>query len=191
MDILAYATIFLLFAVILLIIYYQVKIRDIKVKIEKEAKEKFKEWVEAYSAELQKKIEESTNQKYESLLEKWKIEEEKKIRRDAIKRSINTIMGSVGEEFSPLLLMEELEINPKDFRHIGSPVDFIAFKGLSEGEVTEVLFIEIKSSKNPTITDREKSLKEALDNKKVRYVIKDISKSMENFKNSLDKFDMQ
>ncbi|MBP1358277.1 MAG: hypothetical protein JZD40_07340, partial [Sulfolobus sp.] len=38
----------------------------------------------------------------------------------------------IGEEFAPVFIAEKYNINPKDFRHLGSPVDFIAFKGLSD-----------------------------------------------------------
>ncbi len=188
MDLLEPVVILLAVVIIVIILYFEIEISRIKKYEEENSKIKFNQWVETYSKELQKNIEQSVEQKYESLLTKWKLEEEKKIRRDAIKRSINTILGNVGEEFSPFLLSDELGVNPKDFRHLGSPVDFIAFKGLSDGSVSEIIFIEIKSSKDQSITTRERSVKEAIDQKRVSYIIKDISKVIENMKGGLDQF---
>ncbi|MBU2260120.1 hypothetical protein KKC44_05975, partial [Patescibacteria group bacterium] len=51
---------------------------------------------------------------------------------------------------------------------IGKPIDFIFFKGMNEKEITEVVFLEVKtgtSSLNPS----ERKLKDAIMNKKVSW----------------------
>jgi predicted Holliday junction resolvase-like endonuclease len=48
-------------------------------------------------------------------------------------------MGRIGGEFAPLLLADKYQVSPKDFRHLGSPVDYIAFKGLSDDNVDPYL----------------------------------------------------
>jgi predicted Holliday junction resolvase-like endonuclease len=108
---------------------------------------------------------------YENRLEKWKLENKEKISKDAIKRSLSTILGKVGEELTPLLMFEKLGIEPKDFRHIGTPIDYIAFKGLSNGKVEEIVFIEVKTANSPSLSDREKEVRKAVDEKRVRFVM--------------------
>ncbi|MBQ4498332.1 MAG: Holliday junction resolvase, partial [Spirochaetaceae bacterium] len=60
--------------------------------------------------------------------------------------------------------------NPADCRFIGKPIDFIAFAGLEENDnVDEILFIEIKTNSSQ-LSPRERSLKEAVEKKKIRWV---------------------
>ena len=82
---------------------------------------------------------------FESKFQKWKQEEETKIRNDAIQRWSKTILGKVGEQLAPLLLFENYGINLKDIRFLGSPVDFIVFKGLYDGNPEEIIFVEVES----------------------------------------------
>jgi len=43
------------------------------------------------------------------------------------------------------LLFENYGINLKDIRFLGSPVDFIVFKGLYDGNPEEIIFVEVES----------------------------------------------
>ncbi|NJF25359.1 Holliday junction resolvase-like protein [Thermococcus sp. Bubb.Bath] len=115
-------------------------------------------------------LEENLRKEYEVKLQEWKQKAEKEIRKDAISRSSSTILGRVGEQLAPLLMFSNYRINPKDVRFIGTPIDFIAFKGLEEGNPEEVIFIEVKSGKTKTLTKREKQIKELIENKKVRWI---------------------
>ena len=109
--------------------------------------------------------------KARGLFEEWRQREERRIREDAIKRSAATILGKVGEHLAPLLIFANYGINPKDLRFIGTPIDFIAFKGLSNDKPEEIIFIEVKSGKTATLSPREKSIKELVENKKVRWLL--------------------
>jgi predicted Holliday junction resolvase-like endonuclease len=132
----------------------------------------FNNWVNQYSQQLQQQLEQSIRQQYEAKLEMWKQQNEQTIRKDAIARSVNTLLGRIGEEFAPLLLADKYQVNPKDFRHLGSPVDYIAFKGLSDDNVDpEVIFIEVKSGKSSSLTERERKVRDAIRNGKVRYEV--------------------
>ena len=92
----------------------------------------------------------------------------KKERSDAVKRSRAVIGGQFGEQIAPYL--PEFPCNPGDARFIGKPVDFIAFKGSAgEEEIEEILFIEVKSGSS-TLTRREKQIKSAVENGRVRFV---------------------
>lgn len=90
------------------------------------------------------------------------------VRADAIKRSRSVIGGQLAEQVAPFL--PGFPCNPGDARFIGKPVDFIAFPGLTEDDtVHEVLLIEVKTGKS-ALSGREKEVKKAVAEGRVRYV---------------------
>ena len=94
--------------------------------------------------------------------------DKKKLRKDAVKRSKAVINGQVTEQIAPFL--PDFPANPSDARFIGKPVDFIVFSGLSENEkIDEILFVEVKTGKS-LLSEREKEVKKAIEQRKVRYV---------------------
>jgi predicted Holliday junction resolvase-like endonuclease len=174
-EILGGVSALLLIVLIIVIAYYSRKVSQLNKKItevqlnsQQIAQQMFNTWVNQYSQQL----EQSIKQQYEAKLEMWKQQNEQMIRKDAIARSVNTLLGRIGEEFAPLLLADKYQVNPKDFRHLGSPVDYIAFKGLSDDNVDpEVIFIEVKSGKSSSLTERERKVRDAIRNGKVRYEV--------------------
>jgi predicted Holliday junction resolvase-like endonuclease len=68
-------------------------------------------------------------------------------------------MGKVTEHFIPFL--PEFDYNPQDARFIGSPVDFVVFDGLSEGDLRQVVFMEVKSGK-AALSTRERWIRDAV-----------------------------
>jgi predicted Holliday junction resolvase-like endonuclease len=120
-----------------------------------------------------KEIERICQEKALNELNKWKTENEKYIRNDAIKRSGEVTRGKVFEQFIPFF--PNFPYNPKEARFLGTPVDLIVFKGLSDNNVTEVVFIEVKTGKTANLTRRERSLKQCIDSKAVRYKIIQLS----------------
>lgn len=188
----------LLVVLIIVIAYYSRKVSQLNKKItelqlnsQQQVQQMFNNWVNQYSQQLQqqlersirqqyeaqmemwkRQLEQSIKQQYEAKLEMWKQQNEQTIRKDAIARSVNTLLGRIGEEFAPLLLADKYQVNPKDFRHLGSPVDYIAFKGLSDDNVDpEVIFIEVKSGKSSSLTERERKVRDAIRSGKVRYEV--------------------
>lgn len=94
--------------------------------------------------------------------------DKKKLRKDAVKRSKAVINGQIAEQIAPFL--PDFPANPSDARFIGKPVDFIVFSGLSENEkIDEILFVEVKTGKS-LLSEREKEVKKAIEQRKVRYV---------------------
>ncbi|WP_255680018.1 Holliday junction resolvase-like protein [Methanosarcina sp. DH2] len=79
------------------------------------------------------------------------------------------IRGKVTEHLIPYF--PDFEYNPKDARFLGTPVDFIIFDGLSEGEMNRVVFAEVKSVKTGALSQREKLVKECINRGKVSYEI--------------------
>ena len=186
-------------AVIILIIsfIFERRISRLRILIERErltgqksaqelAQKLFNQWTETSVNVMRTQITDTLRRDYQVQLESWKKQEEKKIREDAIQKSINTLLGKIGEEFSPVLLSNRFGVNLKDFRHLGTPVDFIAFRGLSdETEEMEVIFLEIKSGESSGLIKRERLVRDAIANKRVRYELVNIKELMSDFKKEL------
>lgn len=88
-------------------------------------------------------------------------------RADAIARSRSVLAGHFSEQLAPYL--PNFPFNPSECKFIGKPVDFIVFHGLDEKNVTGVSFVEVKSGR-AKLTGTEKSIKDAIENKRVDWV---------------------
>lgn len=99
----------------------------------------------------------------------WKSREEKKIREDALKRSKNVVKGKVSEHLLPL--MDKFRYNGKDCRFIGTPIDYIVFDGLDEDSVKEVIFLEVKTGEHAKLTSRERLIRDAIQDGRVRWEV--------------------
>ena len=148
---------FVLFAAYLLLKYVQ-----LRGLVESRARDLYESW---QNREMDRQV----SEKADTLFRTWKLDEEKKIRQDAVKKSEAVTRGKVTEHLIPYF--PDFEFNPKDARFLGTPVDFIVFDGLSEGEMKKVVFIEVKSGKNDTLSKREKLVRECVDRGKVSYEI--------------------
>ncbi len=103
----------------------------------------------------------------EKLFEKWKKKQVPSIREDAIKGSQAVTLGKSLEHLIPYF--PDFPYNPKDVRFLGSPIDLIVFDGLSEGDLREVVFIEIKTGKSSRLPMREKQLKHCIQDRQVSW----------------------
>ncbi len=146
----------------LLTVYLLLKYIQLKGRVEFRAREMYEVW---QAREMERQV----SEKADTLFRTWKLDEEKKIRQDAVKKSEAITRGKVTEHLIPYF--PNFKYNPKDARFLGTPVDFILFDGLSEGEMNKVVFIEVKSGKNCTLSRREQLVKECVDNGKVGYEI--------------------
>ncbi|MEM5870784.1 MAG: Holliday junction resolvase-like protein [Candidatus Aenigmatarchaeota archaeon] len=169
---------FLFVFLLVSLIYLSLKYIEAKSKINEKAFELFQKWKEK---ELEKEA--------KLLFEKWKIEEEKRIREDAIEKSSLTILGKVSEQLAPLILFKNYNINLKDLRFIGSPIDFIAFKNLSEDKPEKILFIEVKFSKNSQLSEKERMVRDLINKKKIEFLEINIEDEIKKLKlKKLDEF---
>lgn len=189
----------LAFIIVILIIsfLFERRISRMAVRLEQEkvagqrsaqevAQKLFNQWTETSVNAIRVQITETLKKDYQVQLESWKKQEEKRIRDDAIQKSINTLLGKIGEEFSPVLLASRFGVNLKDFRHLGTPVDFVAFRGLSDDvEDVEVLFLEIKSGKSSGLVSRERRIRDAVSAKRVRYEVVNIGEIIGGLKEGL------
>jgi len=88
------------------------------------------------------------------------------IRETAIKQSRAVLSGQFSEQIAPYL--PGFPYKPTESRFIGKPIDFVVFKGMDEKKIDEVVFVEVKSGKN-TLSGIQKSLKNAVENKKISW----------------------
>jgi predicted Holliday junction resolvase-like endonuclease len=121
---------------------------------------------QALEAQLKQFADEDARQQ----LERWKVDWEEEIRRDAILRSGVVTKGMVTQHIVPYL--PGFDLDPKDIRFLGSPVDLIAFKGLNASveDDVEIVFIEVKTGKSP-LSQRERRIKKAVVGKRVSWRI--------------------
>ena len=91
------------------------------------------------------------------------MESEKK---KAIEKSRSILKGQFSEQLSPF--DKNFPVKPSEARFLGAPIDFIAFRGLDDKRVEEVVFIEVKTGK-AQLNQTEKSIRDAIRNKRVRF----------------------
>lgn len=96
----------------------------------------------------------------------WKARYTRAVRQDAIQRSIAVTAGKVYEQLVPYL--PDFPFNPKDVRFLGSPVDFVVFEGLSDGEVTRIVFVEVKTG-SADLSPRERRVRDAVADRLVEW----------------------
>ena len=96
---------------------------------------------------------------------------------DALKRRISSSLkmqrsvlgGQFSEHLAPYLPGFPNDLKPSEAKFLGAPVDFIVFKGLDDKNITEVVFVEVKTGR-ARFNENEKSLREAIEQKRVRYI---------------------
>ena len=141
------------------------EIQELRGKIESNAMKMFEEWKKS-EWELQRRVlEANLKREYEVKFQEWKMEEEKRIREDAINKSKSVIMGQVTEHLIPFF--PEFRYNPKDARFIGTPVDFVVFDGLSEGNLRRIVFVEVKTGKTGNLNTRERQVRDVVEKREV------------------------
>jgi len=67
--------------------------------------------------------------------------------------------GHTVEQLVPF--MNNFNYNPADARFIGSPIDFIVFDGLNDGQLRKIIFIEVKSGK-AILSNNEKTIQKCI-----------------------------
>ena len=96
----------------------------------------------------------------------WKARYTRAVRHDAIQRSLAVTAGKVYEQLVPYL--PDFPFNPKDVRFLGSPVDFVVFDGLSDGQVARIVFVEVKTGE-AQLSGRERRVRDAVHEARVEW----------------------
>ena len=129
---------------------------------------KFSETEKEYSIKLER-LEKDWKVKYIEDIEEMKRlfkESEKTIRQKSVSSSRRTLVGKFIEKFVPFL--SKIPFLPADMHFLGQPVDYIVFEGLGENKIKRVTFLEVKTGKSK-LTPREKSLKDTIESRRVRW----------------------
>lgn len=89
----------------------------------------------------------------------WRTRYTRALRVDAVQRSHAVTVGKVYEQLVPYL--PDFPFNPKDVRFLGSPVDFVVFDGLDDGQVRRIVFVEVKTAASH-LSPRERRVRDAV-----------------------------
>ncbi len=92
-------------------------------------------------------------------LAEWKAKAEREIRADASKKSSAVLSGKSAEVMAPFL--NGFPFNPRDARFLGSPIDYVVFDGLVEGDVRNIIFLELKTA-SAGLSQRQRLIREAV-----------------------------
>lgn len=97
----------------------------------------------------------------------------KEAREDTIKRSRSVLRGQASEHLAPFVIKNT---NPKDYRFMGNPVDYICFDGLSDvldktsNEIKLVRFVDIKTGKS-NLNKSQRRIRDAIKDGRVSFEI--------------------
>jgi predicted Holliday junction resolvase-like endonuclease len=123
-------------------------------------------WRDEEMQSLETQLRDLANADVRIQIERWKQQHEQEIRLDAIQRSSAVTRGKATEHIVPYL--PGFDLDPKDIRFLGTPIDLIAFKGLNGSEEIEIVFIEVKTGRS-VLSARERAVKKAVEEKKVSW----------------------
>lgn len=90
------------------------------------------------------------------------------VRKDSVSRSRSVVSGKVQEHLTPLFPEFIAQFNPRDARFLGSPLDFVVFDGLDDGEVRRVVFVEVKTGR-ASLSTRERRVRDAVVDGRVEF----------------------
>ena len=91
-------------------------------------------------------------------------------RQQSLKQSRATIKGNVSEQVAPFLPGFPKDLKPSEAKFLGKPVDFLFFKGMDEGEITDVVFLEVKTGRS-SLNPNERKLRNAIQEKRVEWQV--------------------
>ena len=99
---------------------------------------------------------------------KWNLKEQIELaRKDTRNRQRTVIKGQISEVLAPWLI--ESVNSVKELNFLGSPIDFVGFKGLDGDDDIEIKFIEVKSGKS-RLTKNQRRIRDAVIAKRIQWV---------------------
>lgn len=100
-------------------------------------------------------------------------EDIKKSREDALNKSRSVMRGQASEHLAPYIIPNT---NPKDYRFIGNPIDYICIEGLSDvidnqsDKIISVKFIDIKTGKS-NLSKTQRRIRDAINDNRVSFEV--------------------
>jgi len=104
-------------------------------------------------------------------------QDNKKAKELSLDKQRSIVKGNVIEQVAPFMPEFSEKYDAADARFLGSPIDFVIFKNMSQYDKTtkaldipiDVILIEIKTGKSKTLTEKEKAIKIACDEGRVSF----------------------
>lgn len=99
-------------------------------------------------------------------------------RKDSLKRSRSVLRGQATEHLAPYIIEST---NPKDYRFLGNPIDYVCFEGLSDlldgktDEITSIRFIDIKTGK-ASLNKSQRRIRDAIKDSRVQFSVVNLDK---------------
>ena len=121
-------------------------------------------------------LESSFREMYEVKLGEWKATELAKAvaeeRAYAVDTSRAVLKGKIAEQIAPLLPDFLAKYNPADARFIGSPIDYLIFRNMSNGrdsdDPIEIVLLDVKTG-SAGLSRFQRKIEEAVANKRVNF----------------------
>lgn len=94
-------------------------------------------------------------------------------RKDAVAKSRSILRGQATEHLAPYILKGT---NPKDYRFMGNPIDYICFEGLSDvldktsDEITCIYLIDIKTGKS-ALNKSQRRIRDAINDGRIEFKV--------------------
>jgi predicted Holliday junction resolvase-like endonuclease len=132
-----------------------------------EARRLFERWSAEELGRREAELSHALELRAEAALDRFQLEHEKRIREDAVRRSQSVVSGKTSEQLVPFL--PDFPFDPRDARFLGSPVDLVVFDGLSGGDLREIVFVEVKTGPSAVLSTRERRIRNAVDDGRVRF----------------------
>lgn len=113
------------------------------------------------------------------------VKELKKTSEDALTKSRAVMRGQATEHLAPYILKDT---NPKDYRFMGNPVDYILFDGLSDvldGEsdsIKSITFVDIKTGKS-NLTKSQRRIRDAIASNLIKFEVINLDKVLSDEEN--------
>ena len=99
--------------------------------------------------------------------------EKPKIRKETLKKSERVARGFTIENFAPFL---QKKYSPTDFRHLGDPIDYVIYDGLTDihqgvaDEIKEIIFLDIKTGQS-RLNKGQRRIRDAVNSGKVSFKV--------------------
>lgn len=98
----------------------------------------------------------------------WGKRKLSQVKKDALRRQKPILGGLFSEQIATLLPDFPKDLKASEARFVGKPIDFLFFKGMDEQNITEVIFLEVKTGRS-SLSGVERQLRDAIREKKVAW----------------------
>jgi predicted Holliday junction resolvase-like endonuclease len=140
--------------------------QELQMQFNNRVQHMFSTWREREIDMVREQLSKAIFEQARTAFKSWQTETEANIRADAIKRSSAVVSGKVVEHLVPYFGV--FPYNPQDARFLGAPVDIVVFDGLSEGELRQIIFIEVKTNTS-TLSTRERRVRDVIQARNVTW----------------------